>query len=193
MSNSIYPVLAGVGWDIEKTPEFSTKIQQAYSGVEYRGALRDKPLYFCELKYDYLSASDFKSLTGFFLQMKGSFDSFLFTDQTDYSVTDQSIGVGNGSTTNFQLIRTMGGFNEDIENVNTITNVKVDGVSVSHTVGSTGIITIAAPASGKSVTWTGTFYYRCRFKDDVSSFTNFMQNLYSAKKVSLYGSPENKV
>jgi hypothetical protein len=43
---------------------------------------------------------------------------------------------------------------------------------------------VIAPASSAALTWSGTYYWRVRFLQDSSEFTNFMQQLYSAKKIS---------
>ncbi|MDR8289562.1 hypothetical protein FPK70_23190, partial [Acinetobacter baumannii] len=46
---------------------------------------------------------------------------------------------------------------------------------------------------GVEVTVTGTFYYRCRFKDDTQQYVNFMHKLWKAGKVELIGSLGNKI
>jgi hypothetical protein len=63
----------------------------------------------------------------------------------------------------------------------TIATVTVTDYSLS----SLGVATFSpAPASGAVLTWTGSYYWRVRFLQDSSEFTNFMQQLYSAKKIS---------
>ena len=46
---------------------------------------------------------------------------------------------------------------------------------------------------GQSMTVVGTYYYRCRFKDDEQQYTNFMHKLWKTNKVQLVGSLGNKV
>lgn len=53
-------------------------------------------------------------------------------------------------------------------------------------VSSTGIVTFnAAPANGVALTWSGSFYYRLRFKQDTSDFEQFAYNYWSLKKLEL--------
>ena len=164
------------------------------------------PLYQFKLKYEFLRSSaaylELQTLAGFFLARQGSFDSFLYTDPDDNTVTNQVIGTGDGSNKVFQLVRTYGagGFTltEPVHNTNSTPVIKVDGVTkavtTDYTISATGLVTfVTAPANTKSVTWTGTFYYRCRFKDDSSDFDKFMQDLWSNSAVAFIGSTLNKL
>ncbi len=60
---------------------------------------------------------------------------------------------------------------------------------------SAGVITLnKAPPLGRAISWSGKYYYRCRFKDDTSlSFNNFMDHLWETKSVTLIGSLSNKI
>ena len=202
MSNAIFPTLAGISWDISKAPQFSTIIHKAASGYEYRSALMVYPLYQFGLKYDVLrdntANNELKTLLGFFNSRKGSFDSFLFTDPSDYTVTAEALGTGNGSNKIFQLVRNYGGFVEPVNTVNSAPLIYVNGVlktlTTDYTISSTGLVTfVAAPANALAVTWTGTYYYRCRFLSDSISPTQFMQKLYSLSKLDFIGSVVSKV
>jgi uncharacterized protein (TIGR02217 family) len=206
MSNAVFPALAGLGWGITRAPQFKTIAHRAMSGSELRGTFQQYPLWSLTLNYEFLRdgslGADYDTIIGFFLARQGSFDSFLFTDWADNAVVDQNFGVGTGSATTFQLVRSFGGggftFTEPVQNANAITNVKVDGVTktagVDYTVGSTGIVTFASPpAAAAALTWTGSYYYRCRFVDDISEASQFMQNLWEMKKCPLIGAPGNKV
>jgi len=203
MSNSVYPVLAGLGWSVIKTPKWSTAKQETASGREVRLGFFSSPLYRFQFIYNLLRSgtiagnpyTELQQLMDFFNSMKGDFDDFLLDDPSDDSVTDMAFGSGDGSTTAFQLTRTIytGGFVDPVMNVNTLTNVKVAGVAktlgVDFTISSTGLVTFtAAPANGAALTWTGTYYYRCRFDmDDEMDFEEFYWQLWTAKKVRVYG------
>lgn len=153
------------------------------------------PLWEFELSYDVLRGDainlELQTLMGFFEQMLGSCTAFNYTDPTDYSVTSQAFGTGDGITTQFQLLRTLGGFIEPIQNVNSITGIYDNGSPVTqgagagkYTINSTGLVTFGtAPASGHALTWTGTYYFLCRFLDDIAEFNNFMYNLWDCQKV----------
>lgn len=42
-----------------------------------------------------------------------------------------------------------------------------------------------APASGATITWSGIYYYRCRFADDTQDFSQFLAQLYELKALKL--------
>jgi len=198
VSNAIFPTFRGLTWNVIKQPTFNTLIQTAASGREVRVTKRVNPIWEFEFTYSILDDtftdgsgySELRDLVGFFLQRQGAFDSFLYTDPTDHSVTDQSLGTGDGSTKTFQMVRNFGGFLETIENVNAITNVKVNGVAktnpTDYTISSTGLITfVTAPAAAATITSTFSYYFRLRFKEDLQEFNEFLNNLWEVKQMRL--------
>lgn len=201
MSNAIFPTLPGLAWPVMKQPGFSTSIKQSVSGKEYRAAFMQYPLWTFELSYEYLrngiAGNDLNTLTGFFLARQGSYDSFLFSEPSDHAVVDGPIGVGDGVTTRFQLVRQLGTFVEPVQNVNILTNIKANGVVVSgggYAVSNTGVVTFATPpAINALLTWSGSFYFRVRFVQDTSQFSQFMADLWENKKVQFIGATGNKV
>jgi uncharacterized protein (TIGR02217 family) len=57
-------------------------------------------------------------------------------------------------------------------------------VPADYTLADAGYLTFTvAPAAGQQVSWSGTFYFRCRFTHDALEIEQFMQDLYSGKKV----------
>jgi hypothetical protein len=74
-----------VGWDFYPLHRYSLKYEALRSGDAYREAQR---------------------IAGFYERHRGRLDSFLFRDPEDCSVTDHGFGVGDGTTTVFQLQRT---------------------------------------------------------------------------------------
>lgn len=195
MSNAIYPELPGVTPEVAFTPTFSTKIQTAVSGKEYRVSLMANPTYDIQLNYEFLrgnSKQEMQTLIGFYLARKGSYDSFLFRNVDDCAVTDQVIAIGDGTTVNFQLLRGFGPeFTEPVQNVDVLTNVKVGGVlktlTTDYTVSSTGMLTFTVAPGVLPVTWTGSYFYRARFTADTQEFDKFMNQLWSASQVDLTG------
>jgi uncharacterized protein (TIGR02217 family) len=198
MSNAIFPTFRGLTWDVKKTPNFSTFIQQGASGREVRVTKRVNPVWEFEFNYSILDDtfidgsgySELRDLMGFFLQRQGAYDSFLYTDPTDNSITNQSLGTGDGSTTQFQMVRNFGGFLETIQNINVITNLKVNGVTqnnpANYSINSTGLITfVTAPPNLATITTTFSYYYRLRFKEDMQDFNEFVSNLWEAQQVRL--------
>lgn len=200
MSALIYPsTLPGLTFDNVRTPIFKTAVQEAVSGKETRISLQAYPRYRFELQYEFLNdtiaTSHLKALVGLFLAMQGRADTFLFADPAFSSVTDYQFGVGAVGVTTMQLTaayqNTGGpGYPEIIQNVSGTPVIKVAGVTktagVDYTLGATGIVSwINVPTPGQAVTWTGFFYYRCRFDDDEMSVTQFMDRFWSAQSVVL--------
>ena len=192
MSNAVFPVMPGLGWSVIKTPKWKTVTQEAASGKEVRVALMSYPLWEFTLTFSVLRGaygySEMQDLAGFFLARQGMFDTWLFDDPTDDTVTLGSFGAGDGTTTAFQLTRSMGGFAEPVQNLNGAPLIYANGTLVSssaYTVGSTGIVTFAtAPAAGVALTWSGTFYFRCRFLQDTAEFDQFAAQLWALKKLN---------
>lgn len=206
MSNAVFPTLPGLMFPVVRTPIFNTMKQPALSGRELRGTYQSFPLYQFGLSYEFLrdmvATPELDTLIGFFLARQGSFDSFWFNDVSDNSAVDMPFGVGDGGTTGFQLTRAFGAggssFAEPVQNVNVLTNIKKAGVIQSsptnYTIDANGFVTFAgAPATLAQLTWTGSYYYRCRFLDDQIDFNNFMQNLWEAQQVQFIGAPGNRV
>lgn len=196
--SDVYPTLAGLGYSVEKTPNFSTKVQKAVSGKEYRAAFFSYPIWEFKLTYNFLrdntTNNELKQLLGFFLKTYGGFTPFFLNDPSDNAVTNQSFGTGDGTTVGFQLVRTYGGggftFNEPVVALNGSPTIKDNGSTVSGANYSitNGLVTFnTPPVSGHALTWTGAFYYYVRFKEDSQLFSQFMNNLWEAKNVHMIG------
>ena len=192
MSNTIFPALAGLGWTVKRTPLWKTRVQESISGKEVLIADWSFPRWQWQLAYEFLrgdaSHAEFQSLAGFFNQRQGMFDSFLYQDADDNAVMGQQLGIGDGATTAFQLVRPLGGFIEPIIAPNVVSSVYLAGVvqaPSSYSVNAaTGILTFtAAPGSGVAVAADFSFYFRCRFLEDSMDFEKFMRLLWQAKKV----------
>lgn len=135
--------------------------------------------------------SDFEALYAFFLNMKGRANGFRFWAPADNSATGQSIGTGDGATTQFQLQKTYSIYGNSfaIPVVKPIDSSVVDyqGNSLSsrsdyvapkiYDNGSpasgwtldptTGLVTFStAPASGHAITADFQFHFPVHFKTD---------------------------
>lgn len=202
MSNAVLPVTDGFDIVAVKTPQWSTRCARAVSGFERRVQQRIYPMYGIELSVNALrdaaGSDEAKNLIGFFNLRAGMFDSFLYSDPDDSSVTDHQFGTRDGSATQFQLVRTYGGFVEPVNNVNALTNIKSNGVPLAspadYSIGATGLVTLTAPGTaGHVLTWTGAYYWRVRFDEDKLPFRKMLRDLWDLKKLPLYGSVQNKV
>jgi len=118
MATNVLPSLAGLGFNVTRTPVWDTTVQQAISGKETRVARQTYPRWKWELTYSVLRSGaaygELQQLAGFFNALQGMFDTFLYQDADDNRVTGQGIGTGDGVTTTFQLVRSFGGFAEPV-------------------------------------------------------------------------------
>jgi uncharacterized protein (TIGR02217 family) len=197
----VFPSLPGLAWSVTKSPTFQTRIQRAASGRELRALDYPYPLWQFTLVFDLLRDNpaagydELQTLMGFFMLCQGAFGTFLFRDPSDDQVAGQQIGVGNASTTVFQLQRSMGttlpggGFQEPIVAPNIVSAVHLNGITqspASYSVDpNTGLVTfVTAPGSELIISADFSYYFRCRFVDDSYTFENFMFRLWQLKKLT---------
>lgn len=195
MSQAVFPSFIGLMWGSTKTPIWKTLKRETVSGKELRVALSTTPRYRYTLSYEVLrSASayaELQSLVGFFNARRGSWDDFLYTDPDDNVVTTATFGTGDGVTTVFKLARTFGGFTEPVGSTNGTPSIYKNGVLQSSPTNYTldptsATVTFSiAPAPGDALTWTGSYYWRVRFVKDEVEFTQFLKNLWEAKRIEL--------
>lgn len=194
MSNLVYPVLPGLTLEVERDV-IPPPVTVLKTPSRRRYVARDAtiPLYSYALKYEFLRTDDafaeLQTLVGFFNLMGGGFDTFLFEDVDDNTATAQPFGVGDGTTTTFQLLRSFGGFAEPVTALQATPTPQVyanGSPAGSYGISAAGIVTFAGPpAAGVSLTWTGKFYRRCAFSDPKLSTQKFMNRLYTAGKVQI--------
>jgi uncharacterized protein (TIGR02217 family) len=221
MSNLLFPKVRGLGWTITKNPTFSTEIQSSLAGREVRVQNFQNPIWEFTLAYEYLlndprsrdenEQTPLETLVGFFLARGGQFDDFLLNESDltqrleDSVYSGQPIGVGDGSTKNFQLVRNVGGFLESCENpANQVATINVSGrlptlqvQGVDYTIALGLVQFTVAPANGAAITADFTFLHRARFDAGTTrgsssggtregiEFSNFYFNLYECKEVQL--------
>ena len=218
MSNLLFPKVRGLGWSITKNPTFSTEIQSSLAGREVRVQNFQNPIWEFTLAYEYLlndprsrdenEQTPLETLVGFFLARGGQFDDFLLNESDltqrleDSVFSGQPIGTGDGVTTNFQLVRNVGGFLEACQNpANQQATVYVNGAKKAQGTDynvSLGLVTFnVPPASGAAITADFTFLHRVRFDAGTTrgssasgaregiEFSNFYFNLYECKEVQL--------
>ncbi len=192
MSNLVYPALPGLKWSMFLQPEWSNTGKSTVSGRDFYVAHWSSARYTRRLQYEVLRAgaeAEFQNLIGFFNKHRGDFDTWLFDDPDDNTVVDQQVGTGNGTTTQFQLLRARGGFADPVYEPHSsgpgLPVIKVNSVvqSSGYTIGANGVLTFSsAPASGP-ITWSGQFYWRCRFTKSMLEFEQFLQDLWSLRQV----------
>ena len=187
------PSLTGLPGRGIRSRDSATRVAAHASGREVRVALMEYPLYEFEAVYNGLASnstaafaglgsSSLQSLMGFFLQLQGQFGTFLYTDPDDNTVTSQAFATGNGTTTAFTMMRTLGGFLEPVSWVTNVANVYLNGVAQSgsaYSLTAPNTLTFtAAPPSGVTVSADFSYAFNCRFLDDQMDFEEFMSNLW---------------
>jgi hypothetical protein len=118
MSDLVFPSsLAGFGVKVTREPYTDVKVQESLSGRELRSTWWTTPRYRYKVQFPFARTpatfKEFQSLVSFFVQHFGRLDSFLLEDPEDCMVTEHGFGVGDGSTTAFQLQRRLEGYSWD--------------------------------------------------------------------------------
>jgi uncharacterized protein (TIGR02217 family) len=194
MSNAVFPTLPGLTWPVVKRPVTSSIVQTTASGKELRATTQRRPLLEWGLQYEVLRTrtvlgvgyTEYEQLAGFFNARGGRRDSFLFNDLADNATTFSVFGEGDGVTTTFRLGRAIGGGVVQIGGVNTVTAVYIDGVATgAYTITGNEITFSSPPPACAELAWSGTYYFRVRFRDDALDFSNFMQYLWENRTVWL--------
>lgn len=200
MSGLLYPnTLRGIAFDSIRSYVWDTNVQVAMSGKASALSHRAFPLVHFELMYEFfndlLATSELKAIVGLHNQMLGRYDTFLYTDPVFSSVAAQPFGTSTGSTaTRYQLVATYQntggpGTAEMVQNVSgtPATQLFDNGSLISganYTIDATGGVTFSvSPAAGHALTWTGGFYYRCRFDEDIIPWKQFMAPFWSVPKI----------
>jgi uncharacterized protein (TIGR02217 family) len=186
---------------LKKTPNFNTVRQKVAAG---RGnaavSLKPYPTWDFEFSLDHITGNEaagssvIAQFFGTFMACGGGTGLFLFTDPQDNAVATANSGMlnvtpgaatpmgiaGDAVSTKFQLARSIGGLAWDIiQNVNGTPTIYVNGTpTAAYSISSTGVITFtSAPANGATLTWSGSFYYLCRFDaDTVDATRSFTTN-----------------
>ena len=195
-----FPSLIGQGWSVHKRPTFSTRVANHVSGREVRQSLFADTLYEFEVTFDGLSSNatmpglgdnSLQTLMGFYLQAQGQFGTFLYTDPTDNAVVGQGIATGDGTTTSFAFVRSLGGFTEPVGWVAAVENVYFNGIvqaassySVTAPNGFNNTLAFAAaPAPGTAITADFSYAFVCRFLDDQNDFEEFANGLWQVESL----------
>lgn len=198
MTIQTFPSLVGLAWPVKKSPTWATVTQKSISGKETRLQLWTFPRYKIELNFDYLGSAgantDWQTLVGFFNKVGGAATPFHFADAVDNAVANQSLGTGDGTTTQFNFIRPLGGFVEPVQDVTQASvAVKVNGSPTSAYTfvtdpnwGFTYALNFnSAPAVSAAITASFSYNWACRFDDDTAAFSNLMSNFWELQKLPM--------
>ena len=196
----ILPTLPGITWPVDKSVgQFDTTVQTTVSGKENRHINRIQPRYTYTIQIAALDSNgtntgliynSLQTLVGFFNQCYGKALVFQYIDPDDNSVSGQPFGAGDGTTTTFQLCRTLGGFTDNVFALTGSPLIYLNGAiqtpGTNYSINmQTGVVTfVTAPSLGMSLTWTGTYAWWCAWDDDALDLSNFAAGLYEMKKAS---------
>ena len=200
VSTEKFPLSQGLTWSVHVSPKFNTRVASHVSGREIRTAWQQYAIYDLTLSFDILrgdSTQEIETLMGFFMARQGQYDTFLLdlgavTQNTaDSYVTMGAQGSGDGATTVFTLLRTVGEAAEPVGYVFSadLTAVYLAGTLQdpdSYTFTAPNILTFnTAPANGSQVTASFRYYFICRFSADAQDFEEFMANLWTLNELKL--------
>jgi uncharacterized protein (TIGR02217 family) len=175
-------------------PEYSTDIVVTQGGYEQRNINWSAARARYNVAYGVRTQTQLDALITFFRARKGRADGFRFKDWTDYRATAQIIGTGDGSTTQFPLIKTYA--NGSVVETRSITKpvsgtVNIYKGAVLQTSGYTlstltGIVTFTtAPAAGVVISADFEFDVPVRFDTDRLSAVLDSYGISSAHDIAL--------
>ena len=193
MTLPTFPALVGQTF-ATKSPITATNVAEHDSGRTVRTALY-QGLYEFEVGFEALvsdavcnpglGVQSLQAVMGLYLQCGGSCGAFLYVDPNDNAVTNQTIATGDGATTQFTFLRSIGAGSDSDFYVTGVTSVAVNGVAVSNwsLIAPNLLSFSASPLSGATIMASFAYAFVCRFLEDSQEFENFMQNLWAAKSV----------
>lgn len=197
MTNSVFPTFQGWSYHKEITPQWKTNVYESTSGKENRVQKWSYPRYKICLNYNFmtdnsvqsvsLDKGDIEKLQGFFNSVGGNSEDFLFLDELENSCENQVFGVGDASTKEFQLLRSLPDWTEPVNGILTQPTIKVNGTTVSnYTWDNFGrIVFNTAPALDAVLTWSGTYYFRVRFEEEELELSRTFDGLWEGIEVNL--------
>jgi hypothetical protein len=189
-----FPSLATLGWSVRIKPKFSNLLAQHVSGRETRTQQDANPYFDIELSYDVLRSEaafvELQAIAGFFAQMSGQREPFWIAPLGLSAVTDQVIGIGDGQTTVFPLLASIGSYTGPVYGTSAVAALYLNGVAQQSgwTVSSgylPAITFTSAPAAGAAITTDFSILWLCRFAEDVQDFEEFMAMLWTLRTVRL--------
>lgn len=191
MTVPVFPSLPGITFPVKRGLKWSGTKHDALSGKRVRTSYFSFPIYQWEVVFNFLRTpaafGEWQTLGGFINELLGGQGLFLYQDQNDESAgPNQVFGVGDGTTTTFRLVRSLGGFVEPVFFPDTpIPTVRVNGTPTSaYTFDSTNnVVFNTAPPAGQDVDWTGTFKWPCRMDSDPFDFNQFASGFFELKSL----------
>lgn len=190
--------ISGLTFNSVRAMLWRTRYQESLTGKVTTFSTQKYPIVEWTLTYELLNqnaASDeLKKIEGLFTAKQGSAGTFLYVDPAFNTMSAEPFGTGDGAKKSFQLVARYGNAGgpsvpEIVQSLQPLPALQVfdNGTLVSsanYSVGPSGLVTFnSAPLSGHALTWTGAFYYVCRFETDELDLDEFMYRLHELKTV----------
>lgn len=165
----------GIAYGSSGGPGYSTDVVMTVSGHEQRNSNWAHARARYNVAHGVKTQAQLEQLIAFFRSCKGRAHGFRFKDWSDYRAVNEALGIGNGSKTQFQLVKHYE--SGDAGETRVVTKpvagtvqvyvnsaLQAEGVAVNL---ATGIVTFSdAPASGALVTADFEFDVPVRFDTD---------------------------
>lgn len=198
-----------ISWGSAGGPEFKTFVFESHSGIEQRNINWNKPRARYNVSHAIKDNADMETIRNFFYIMQGRATGFRYKDWTDYTMTDNQIGIGDSTdagatgTAAFKINkRYVVGSNVYLRRIFKIVastyTVKVDAVVQTEGGGNdytidinTGTVTFNAgsiPTTGQVITITCEFDIPVRFNVDhmnASADTSLIQSWPTIELIEL--------
>ena len=194
--SNVWPLTAGQNFIKKRTFSWSTGVQTSVSGRELRNGNYSAPFHAWEVSLEFLrkktSINEWAQIVAFVMAQQGQFIAWYYFDPTDNAVSNQYFGTGDGTSTAFQLERTVqasstsAAFTEPVYALNGTPLVYVNGTATTaFSVNSYGVLIFTtAPAASAVLTWTGSFLFVCRFTSDDLDLAQDYSKIWSSQSIT---------
>lgn len=166
-------VCPSFGW--QGGPEFNTLIKQLRNGHERRRALWQEAKHHYMLPFQNITNTEYLvQLKSAFLAARGSAESFLVKDNSDYLANAEIFGAGDGVAVAFDLyiVRLFGSANYARRILYPVNPVfYVDGIPAAATFFDGRVVFDDPPADDAVLSWSGEFRVAVRFATDAFPMT----------------------
>jgi hypothetical protein len=137
------------------------------------------------------SGPELQAIAGFFAQTQGQAGPFWLSPPDLADVAGQALGIADGVTTSFPLVRGFGSYSEPVPGTSGVTAIYENGAlvpSAFYTVTSgyqPAVVFATAPAAGLAISADFGLLWLCRFADDILDLEEFMAMLFALRMVKL--------
>ena len=174
-----FPEDVKLSYPLQISPRWRTVVTAFDGGWEQRARKDDFAVYDVTLRIDKVSKTDFLKIWEFYQARKGAYEAFYFFVPYPDTYKGLYVGVGNGSTTTFDLP----GKSTSARSIYLDFALQSSGYSILDGGGAEGADRVqfaSAPADGMIIScdFTGLMRIRCRFREDAMTKEYMANGLY---------------